>query len=204
MHKGNICGHVVLLALMLGCVGLTNSAIAQQKWSPCKPVEAATYATRIHVKCESAVDRKFWYFAVSTADSKFAARALSVIEAGQLGDKFVRVLFDPSDQSGPAFGCAISDCRPMAAAILTESRPAKCDTDDTQRGCSGFCAANGNNDLRCPGYCAAHPNVHGCPGSCTTHDTPTCPGYCARHPSEAICDPRCLNPSTPGCPGPPR
>jgi len=200
MHKrirNILCSSIVFV---VACTGLSGEAFAQEKWSACKPVEAATFSTRIHVKCESAVDGHFWFFAASTADSKFAARALSVIESAQLGDKFINILFDPADQSGPAFGCLLADCRPIAAVVLTETRPGKCDIDSTQRGCPGFCAAINNNDASCPGYCTSHPDNRGCPGYCTSHPNDrSCPGYCATH-NDMTCPKNCVNhPDNPEC-----
>jgi hypothetical protein len=142
------------------------------------------------VKCESPVDGKFTYFAASaTSDPRFAARALSIVEAAQLGDKYLNVLFDPNDQSGQAYGCALVDCRPLLAVVLRESYPDKCEIDVTQPGCPGFCAATGDNDPTCPGFCR-------------THDTIDCPGYCKRHPNDLDCkldSDRCRNAKLPGC-----
>jgi hypothetical protein len=193
------------ITALLGCSAFTGTALAQDKFSPCKPVESATFSNRVAVRCESPVDGKFSFFAVSTKDDpKLAARALSVIEAGQLGDKFIMVLFDPNDQTGNNFGCLLADCRPMKAAILTEERPGKCSIDNTQKGCPGFCAADGNNsnDRSCPGFCAAHPDDRQCPGYCSTHDDMTCPGNCTRHPTNPKCNPNsdeCQNRHLPGC-----
>jgi hypothetical protein len=127
---------------------------------------------------------------------------LSVIEAAQLGDKFVSVLFDPADETGAAFGCAVNDCRRMVAVIMTEDRPGKCDIDPTQRSCPGYCAAIGDNDRSCPKFCTAHPDDRGCPGYCATNDDMQCPGNCTRHPANPKCDPHsneCLNQHLPGC-----
>lgn len=185
---------MLLSALLSCCFAFTLTAVAQEKFSPCKPVEAATFSNRVHVKCQAAVDGQFLYFAAPTsADPKFAARVLSVIEAGQLGDKYIMVLFDPNDQSGPNFGCLLADCRPMSAAILSEERPGACSIDNTQKACPGFCAAGTNNssDPSCPGYCAAHPDDRQCPAYCSTHDDMSCPGNCLRY-------------KNPQCPAPPK
>jgi len=200
----NNSARTLLVASLFGCLAFTQTSLAQDKFSPCKPVEAATFANRVHVRCESPVDGKFSFFAVSTNDPKLAARTLSVIEAGQLGDKFIFVLFDPNDTSGPGFGCLLADCRPIKAAILTEERPGKCSIDNTQKSCPGFCAAGTNNssDRSCPGFCAAHPNDRQCPAFCSTHDDMSCPGNCARHPDDVRCgatSDECANRHLPGC-----
>lgn len=130
------------ITLLLMLFGFSGAATAQSKWSACKPVETATFVERIHVLCEQPVDGKFAFFAVSTANAPFAARALSIFEAGQLGDKFVNVLFDPADVTGPSFGCLAIDCRPFAAVTLRESLPGACEINSGAQGCPGFCAAN--------------------------------------------------------------
>ena len=52
----------------LALCGIASTAFAEQLWAPCKPLEAAAYANRIHVKCASAVDGRFWYFAAPTTE----------------------------------------------------------------------------------------------------------------------------------------
>src|SRR5258706_15958550 len=79
----------------------------------CKPTEAASSSARVTVRCETRIDKRFRYFAVSTEqDPRFAARALSIIEAAQLGDKYLNILFDANDTTGQQWGCTPSDCRP--------------------------------------------------------------------------------------------
>jgi hypothetical protein len=159
-----------------------DHALAQQLWVPCKPVEAAAFPNRVHMKCAAQVDARFWYFATSTSDPRLAARVLSVIESAQLGDKYLSVLFDPSDQSGTAFGCQANDCRNIVAVIMVESPmkvPSTCAFDTNRQGC--------------PGYCSSHPNDHSCPAYCSSHpDDKSCPGYCKRHPHDDQCDTDCV------------
>jgi len=166
--------------------GIQSAALSAQLWVSCKPVEAAAYPERIHIKCASPVDDRFWYFAAPTTDARFAARALSVIEAAQLGDKFVNVLFDPNDQSGGGFGCVIGDCRPFAAVVMVESSippPSTCAFDTNRPSCPGWCAVHDDNS--CPGYCTRHPTETGCPQYCSAHrNDPDCPGYCHTHPQD--------------------
>ena len=178
--------------LCLASFAMDSVALAQQLWVPCKPVETAAFSNRIHVRCATQVDGRFWYFAAPTSDARLAARTLSVIEAAQLGDKFLNILIDATDQSGPAFGCLASDCRPIIAVAMLEtasSPPGRCAFDNNRTGCPGFCAAH-PNDRSCPGYCAQNPNDRTCPQYCTTHPNDiTCPGYCRRHPQDTVnCD----------------
>lgn len=161
---------VALCALVVG----GPVALAADQLSACKPAETAVFANRIHVRCETPVDGRFPFFAVSTADPRQANRWMALIMGAELGDKYLDVTFDPTDTSGAAFGCAVEDCRNIKALLMMERVPDRCEMDNTQRGCSGFCAANGNNDP-------------GCPGFCTSHDDMRCPGNCDRHPANPSC-----------------
>ncbi len=100
-----------------------STSQAQEKWSFCRPVEAMSSSTRVHVKCAVPVDGVFWYFAASTQDARFATRMLNLAMVGQVAEKTLAILFDPSDQSGVGFGCLAHDCRASRAIILTEAAP---------------------------------------------------------------------------------
>jgi hypothetical protein len=202
---GKCSKRLCLAALLwLATLGIDRAALADQIWVSCKPVETATYAVRIHVKCASPIDFRFWYFAAPTTDPRFAARALSVMEAAQLGDKFLLVLFDPNDESGTAFGCLAADCRRFAAITMVEEPippPSSCVFDDNRVGCPGYCRTH--DDRSCPGYCTRHPDDRNCPGYCGRHpDDRTCPDFCRRHPRDPDCqeeDPCIRNPHLPQC-----
>jgi hypothetical protein len=125
---------------------------------------------------------------------------LSVIEAGQLSGKFVKVLFDPSNLGGQAFGCLAADCRTILAVILIDNVPGQCEIDNSLKGCPGYCTVHGTTDPSCPQFCAANPSNRQC--FCQSHDDMTCPGNCQRHPNNTACDPRsneCLNQRLAGC-----
>ena len=183
-----------LIACLATMVSLALVAIgpaqAQDKFAACKPIETAAFGNRVHVMCETPVDGRFPYFAVSTADPRNASRMLALIAGAQLGDKFLSVLFDPSDTSATTFGCNANNCRNIKALIVLERVPGRCEFDGTQRGCAGFCAAIGNRDRACPGYCAAVGNNTDpiCPAFCPSHDDFRCPGNCVRHPDNPACD----------------
>ena len=178
-------GLMVLLcgAALFGASGLS----AQQTRALCKPIETATFPERIHVRCQYPVAGGFVYFAASTAEPRFASRALSVMEAAQVSDKVVLVGFDPADTvSGAGFGCAVADCRPLLSIVLVENPPPPA-----------------------PARCDINPNDTGCPGYCSTHDDMNCEGYCRRHPTDPECvmplPDRCERyPHSPGCRNPAR
>ena len=150
------------------------SAPAADQFSACKPVESAVLPTHIHVLCQTPVDGRFPFFAITNVEPRQANRMLALMVGAELGDKFLRILFDPADTSGASFGCRVEDCRIIKALILIERTPAACEFDNTQLGCAGFCAAHANDDPSCPGYCASH-------------DDERCAGNCTRHPANAAC-----------------
>ncbi len=194
-------------------IGISPTANAAAKTMACKPVESATFVGRVSVQCSQAVDGKILFFAAPTTDPKFAARVLSIFEAAQLGDRWVKIYYDPDDiTTGPTFSCAASDCRNVIAATLTNVVPDKCEINSLQPGCSGHCAGNLNNtNTDCPGwcpshnysdprcgqdfnntYCPLHSNDVRCPEFATT--------YCPSHPDDVRCANYCENHhNAPGC-----
>jgi len=107
-------------ALALVVLFLARSGCSQEKFVLCKPVETASFANRVHVRCEIPVDGKFVFFAASTQDPRFASRMLNLSMVGQVSERTLSILFDPSDQSGVAFGCLANDCRNAHSVALTE------------------------------------------------------------------------------------
>ncbi|HEY2946715.1 MAG TPA: hypothetical protein VGN09_30060, partial [Vicinamibacteria bacterium] len=108
-------------ALALMAVVSTTAGTAQEKFALCKPVETASFANRVHVRCEIPVDGQFVFFAASTQEPRFASRMLNLSMVGQVSEKTLSILFDPNDQSGVAFGCLANDCRNVHGIALTES-----------------------------------------------------------------------------------
>lgn len=182
---------LAVLALLL----VAPRCDAADQSSACKPIESAALVERIHVRCETAVDGKFAYFAASYADARQANRLLALIVGAELGDKYLSIVFDPLDTSGQTFGCLASDCRTIKGLVIIERVPNRCEIDNTQRGCPAFCAAVGNNDPICPGYC-------------NSHDDMRCAGNCNRHPENPACTPDppdpCSEPNAPHRPNCPR
>jgi hypothetical protein len=85
-------------------------AAAADTWISCVPIEIATYAVRVHVRCAASVGG-ISFFAVSTQDAAYAARVLSVVTAAQVAGRTLSILNDPADLSGSAIGCQNADCR---------------------------------------------------------------------------------------------
>jgi hypothetical protein len=159
--------------------------------APCKPIEAGSLPTRIHVKCEKALDNRFGYFFVATGDdARFAARALSVIEAAQLGDKFLTIQFDARFTLQSSAGCPFGEvCRPLQAVTMVETpiaTPGRCVFDSRRVGCPAYCAAT--DDLNCPGFCTRHPGNQGCGSVCARQpDSRQCTDFCAANPTDVLC-----------------
>ena len=170
-HLGTNLIVVVVLVLIT-----SSQLFAADQFSVCKPVETMVWTNRIHVRCEAPVDGKFPFFAVSTVDAKLANRMMVLMQAAQLSDRYLQIVFDAADTSGAAFGCNANDCRRIKALASIDRNPGRCEIDSTSRGCPGFCAAISNNDIDCPGFCASH-------------DDRRCPNFCTRHPTDPKCAP---------------
>jgi len=102
-----------LFAIFLFVVGLVNSLLASSSYADefaCTPSNTAVFSSRVHVKCVESV-AGIQYFAASTDDDAHVARVLSVISTATVAGRPMFIFFDPSDTSGSAIGCQVSDCR---------------------------------------------------------------------------------------------
>jgi len=182
---------VLRVTLAVSMLLLQMPVPAAEQFSGCKPTESAVFADRIHVRCETAVDGRFQFFASPTSDPRQANRFLALMVGAELGDKYLNVLFDPTDAGGATFGCLANNCRRIVALAIMERVPGRCEIDNTQRKCPGFCDAVGGNDPDCPGYCSSHDDMR-------------CAGNCQRHPTNPECIPEppdpCSGPQAPHLP----
>lgn len=85
----------------------------------CTPVGVAVFDQRVHVRCLTAAPGGIVYFAVSTSDSKKAARFLSVMLSAKAQGKNLAVYYDPN-VLGTAFGCGSFDCRPASGMEIQQ------------------------------------------------------------------------------------
>jgi hypothetical protein len=83
----------------------------------CAPVEVATFETRVHVRCTTAING-IQFFAVLTASRDNAARFLEVFSTAQAKSRGLHVFFDPADLTGAFFGCSNADCRVARGAEM--------------------------------------------------------------------------------------
>ncbi len=84
----------------------------------CTPSYIGTFSTRVHVLCTVPTSGGIYYFAAPTSDSKNAARVLSIMLTAKSLGKNLQIYYDLNG-SGAAYGCAVSDCRPINAIEMT-------------------------------------------------------------------------------------
>ncbi|ATB43320.1 hypothetical protein CYFUS_008800 [Cystobacter fuscus] len=77
----------------------------------CTPNQVAVFANRIHVRCTASTAGGIYFFALSTSDSAFANRTLSLFSTALAGGRPVYIDYNPSSTSGVSLGCLSSDCR---------------------------------------------------------------------------------------------
>jgi hypothetical protein len=112
-----------LAALLLSGLRLLPSVVVAaepdaQTWYTCTPANVTAYTSRIHVKCTAAAAGGIWYFAYPTRDPANASRFLSLLSTAAVAGKQVGILYETTDTSGVAYGCAASDCRPIIGVAL--------------------------------------------------------------------------------------
>ena len=86
-------------------------------WVNCTPTRVASYTSRIHVRCASAV-AGILYFAQSTANANDVARSLSLASTALVTGRDLNILYNPDDTSGTTIGCGATDCRLFTAIEL--------------------------------------------------------------------------------------
>lgn len=109
---------LAIVATVLLTIVPTRMTFAASTTTTCKPIEVATYAERIHVRCAQATSAGIVFFSVATANSAHAARMLSSLLMAHTVGKNVVVEFDPNDTSGTAFGCQAHDCRRLLSVAV--------------------------------------------------------------------------------------
>jgi hypothetical protein len=101
-----------------------SPARAAEQWISCTPIQVATYANRVHVRCSTGLNG-ITFFAIPTArgtdEAAFASRAIVVADAALVAGRRLSILYDFADQSGAAFGCQVADCR-VARAVAIEAQ----------------------------------------------------------------------------------
>jgi hypothetical protein len=100
--------------LLLLALPFSKEAQAAETSISCTPVDVVTFQGRVHVRCAAPV-AGIVFFAVSTQDSAFVARVLSVIATAQVAGRTLSIRYDPTDLSGAAIGCQNNDCRLILA-----------------------------------------------------------------------------------------
>jgi hypothetical protein len=109
-HTSSALSSFAVLAICLSAL-LPSQGWSAQTTHNCHSIEIATFPERIHVRCDSAATGGIIFFAVPTANNEHAARILSTLLAGHVAGRTMIVGYDPQDESGKSFGCAVNDCR---------------------------------------------------------------------------------------------
>jgi hypothetical protein len=105
---------VVISALLI--LGSATQAFAARH--TCNSVDVATFANRVHVRCDRATNGGIVFFAVATANSAHAARILSVLMMAHLTTRKIIVEYNPNDTTGTSFGCLAHDCRRLLSVAV--------------------------------------------------------------------------------------
>lgn len=87
------------------------SAPALADSASCTPSNVAVFSNRIHVKCSASVAGGVWYFALSTTDSAYSNRMLSLFTTALAGGRTLSIDYNPSTTAGTSIGCQSADCR---------------------------------------------------------------------------------------------
>jgi hypothetical protein len=77
----------------------------------CTPTLVGTLVSRVHVRCATPVSGGVIFFAVRVGDAAFADRFLEVASDALVAQRTLVIQYDPSDTSGPTWGCPIVECR---------------------------------------------------------------------------------------------
>ncbi len=108
---------VMSLWLLVGAI-VVPGVVCALDGGECNPIEVATlFNQRVHVKCATNIGG-FVFFAVPTSSSDMANQVLSLATIALANNKTLGIQFDKNDNSGPAYGCALSDCRPLQGLQL--------------------------------------------------------------------------------------
>jgi hypothetical protein len=122
MHTATIRAALVVGVLLQ--LAAPSGAEAAQQWVSCTPVQVATYAGRIHVRCTTGLNG-ITFFAIPTSrsadEAAFANRAIAVANAALVAGRRLSILYDYADQSGASVGCQLGDCR-IALAVALEAQ----------------------------------------------------------------------------------
>jgi hypothetical protein len=120
--------HLLAAAIAAMALFSASEASAQAVRVTCTPLEIAVFPNRVHVLCQSnTTTGDIVFFALPTtnqtvvSNTSDAATRFLDIALKQWGTGYsLDITYDPNDTStGPTFGCAAVNCRPILAAFLT-------------------------------------------------------------------------------------
>ena len=102
------------------CAILGTSAANASVWATCKPSAVASFDTRFHIRCAVSVGAIAYFAIPAGANSDFYRASLAVANSALVTGKTIKVLYEPGDTSGAAFGCGASDCRKFTGLEMFE------------------------------------------------------------------------------------
>ncbi len=97
---------------------LTFAPSAHARDFPCNPVSVASFGNRVHVKCAGG-DGPIVFFALNTTNPG-AASFTTIATAALVHNKSLLIVYDPNNNTGPSFGCALGNCRPASAIFVNK------------------------------------------------------------------------------------
>jgi hypothetical protein len=107
-----------VLVLTFVCLSLGALRAEAQRNLECNPVDVASFGNRVHVRCNPG-NGPIVFFAVSTENPATAQRFQDLALAALLNGKKLTIQYEQRDTTtGPAFGCASSDCRPALSILI--------------------------------------------------------------------------------------
>ena len=99
------------LAHTLVVVGMFSAPSLWADWVNCKVTGVGAFASRMHVRCSAPVGG-ISYFAIPTnTNGEFFRTSLAVANASLVAGKTLKIMYNPGDTSGAAYGCSANDCR---------------------------------------------------------------------------------------------
>jgi hypothetical protein len=104
------------------CVNVLSpgNAKAAEVWTECKPAEVAVFKNRVHVKCSVAAPGGILFFAVpiTAGNAADVDRFVNMASTAITSSRSLSVVFDSTDLSGAAWGCATANCRRPSGYVL--------------------------------------------------------------------------------------
>jgi hypothetical protein len=109
---------LILLAIAVSCTLVAPNVSAET--FNCTPIRVDAMTDHVDVLCSPGTSSSpsIIFFAVATSNADNAQRFLTLATAAMLNNKPLSFLYSMSDTTGPSFGCALADCRPVSGIFV--------------------------------------------------------------------------------------